>query len=375
MKLQTPAYLTRLLEIRTPPCVSIYLSTQRAFPPAAENPRRLRNLIDRAREQLATRYPRREWEPILNLIAGITDDAKIWRHPPDGLALFASPDNFEVVKLFRSVAESVTVADNFHLKPLIRRIQFAGRYQVLCLTHGLVALYEGSEDRLEPLELKGVPENIVAALGRRSQHPIQGQIQAPPAGGEPRTDSISGGEDPVRYFRVIDEAVWEFHSRPTGLPLILCSPSHHQRAFRDNSRNTHLLPEGININPENLELTRIAAEAWKIIQSHYQQQTSFLIDQYGLAKSRQQGSEDLQQVAEAATFSRVGVLMVDADKHIGGRLDPGTGKLELGDINRSDLDDVLDDIAERVIRTGGQVLVMPHDQMPTDTGLAAIYRY
>jgi len=27
------------------------------------------------------------------------------------------------------------------------------------------------------------------------------------------------------------------------------------------------------------------------------------------------------------------------------------------------------------MKTGGQVLVMPADQMPTDTGVAAIYRF
>jgi len=39
------------------------------------------------------------------------------------------------------------------------------------------------------------------------------------------------------------------------------------------------------------------------------------------------------------------------------------------------LDDVLDDLAEMVLKMDGQVLVLPRENMPTDSGVAAIYRY
>jgi hypothetical protein len=38
-------------------------------------------------------------------------------------------------------------------------------------------------------------------------------------------------------------------------------------------------------------------------------------------------------------------------------------------------DDVLDDLAEMVLRQDGHVLILPDNAMPTDTGVAAIYRY
>ncbi len=45
------------------------------------------------------------------------------------------------------------------------------------------------------------------------------------------------------------------------------------------------------------------------------------------------------------------------------------------DLNDTDVDDVLDDLAEVVLGAGGEVVVVPTDRMPTPTGLAAIYRY
>src|SRR5438034_10131445 len=93
------------------------------------------------------------------------------------------------------------------------------------------------------------------------------------------------------------------------------------------------------------------------------------------AQARQRGSDAIDQVAKAATLSRVATLLVDANKQIGGKIDPASGNVQFGPVNDPELDDVLDDIAETVLKTGGQVLVIPPEQMPTDTGVAAIYRY
>lgn len=39
------------------------------------------------------------------------------------------------------------------------------------------------------------------------------------------------------------------------------------------------------------------------------------------------------------------------------------------------VDDLLDDLAELVLNKGGQVIVAPSLDMPTRTGVAAIFRY
>ena len=49
-------------------------------------------------------------------------------------------------------------------------------------------------------------------------------------------------------------------------------------------------------------------------------------------------------------------------------LDPQPFSLNVGD-------DVLDDLAEMVLKMDGQVYVLSSDQMPTDAGVAAVYRY
>ena len=76
-----------------------------------------------------------------------------------------------------------------------------------------------------------------------------------------------------------------------------------------------------------------------------------------------------------AASGRVATLLIEADRHIPGRLDPATGAIEFDDLADPEVDDLLDDVAEAVLRTGGEVVVVPAERMPTQTGIAAIYRF
>lgn len=69
------------------------------------------------------------------------------------------------------------------------------------------------------------------------------------------------------------------------------------------------------------------------------------------------------------------VLLVEAERQVPGHIDLETGRVEMHDEASSLGDDLLDDIAEKVLRSGGEVVMVPSERMPADSGLAAIYRY
>jgi hypothetical protein len=54
---------------------------------------------------------------------------------------------------------------------------------------------------------------------------------------------------------------------------------------------------------------------------------------------------------------------------------PSVHEVRASDLSEPHVDDLLDDLGELVAKTGGQVLVIPAEQMPGRTGLAATYRY
>lgn len=359
-------YFQELLADQTPPCISLYMTTLPARPPGGENLRRFDMLLEGASQQLKKVFSQHDTVSLLSKFHELRGDDLFWSNPAASIAVFGSPTVFQAHKLQRPVLEFVEVADSFHLKPLIRAHQFTGQFEVLCLTQRNVRLLQGNQDKLAPVELRNVPRSIHEALAEGTDEKAMGDAASGPA--------CAGDVELDRFFREVDKALWADHSRQSGLPIILCAVGEYHRRFQTVSKNPNLLEEGIKLNPDALSMERVREESWKIIEPYYRRQIDRLLEEFGRARATQQGSEDVNEVAQAAAFARVGTLLVDADKHIGGRLD-ATGRVEYGDISEADIDDLLDDIAERVMKTGGQVLVMPAEQMPSDTGVAAIYRF
>jgi hypothetical protein len=52
-----------------------------------------------------------------------------------------------------------------------------------------------------------------------------------------------------------------------------------------------------------------------------------------------------------------------------------TGRIEVAELSNPQVDDLLDDLGDLVGKMGGRVLVIPTEQMPGQTGLAATYRH
>jgi hypothetical protein len=377
MRSFTSARLTELLAPHQPPCISVYLPTERTYPDRHQSPVRYRNLVDQAEALLRRQYPGREVRALLEKFNALADDSVFWRQRVAGLAVLGSADVFETFDLERAVPERVVVADNFHLKPLLRVLQSADRFQVLCLTRAGVRMFEGDRDVLNEIDLRGVPANVTEALGEPVPGP--GRIRTPARTG-PGSLRSQGEYDEAKlegekFFRIVDKAVWERHSRPSRLPLLLAALAEHQSAFRAISHNPQLLPEGIERNPdETMSAEQLREEAWRLVLPRYRERLARLVDDFQVARARQKGSDDLARVAEAACRGRVGTLLIDADRQVFGTIDRSNCRVQLVD-GPAGVDDLLNEVGEQVLKTDGTVVVVPSDQMPTTTGLAAVFRY
>lgn len=52
-----------------------------------------------------------------------------------------------------------------------------------------------------------------------------------------------------------------------------------------------------------------------------------------------------------------------------------SGEITPDDLSNPQPGDALHDLGERVVKTGGEVVIVPAERMPTRTGAAAIYRF
>lgn len=375
--------LAGLASDRKPPFLSLYQRTHRRHPDNQQDPIRFRNLLKELEASLARDYPQAQTRQLLEPFRALADDADFWNHTLDGLAVLGGLDVFHAVRIPQPVPELVVAADTFHTKPLRRFLQSADRYQVLGLSLSKIRLFEGNRHALDEIELKSeVPRTMVEALGEELTNKHQTVASYGGVGGTShrmhhshgaRTDEIDN--DAPRFFRAVDRAIDEHYSKTSGLPLILAALPEHHHLFHEVSHNPLLVSEGIRVSPDALSAEDLRGLAWTAMEPRYQERLGHLRDEFHQARSKGLGSDELAQVAEASASGRVGTLLIEAERQIAGRLESATGQVGPADMSDPSVDDLLDDLGELVASKGGSVLVIPAEQMPTDAGLAATYRY
>ena len=404
MKLLTENFRSSLLNKQESPCLSLYQPTYRHHPGNQQDPIRFRNLVKELNQSLQKKYSTEEVRELLEPFEALSRDNDFWKHTMDGLVVFGARGLFQVFGLQRTTPKFAVVADSFHTKPLLRYLQSADRFQVLALNLHEIKLFEGNRDALEEIDLTPavsderfkvvvasggevdlspeVPRTLTEALGEELTEPHKTVASyGGTGGGSVAMHHGHGGKkdemdnDAERFFRIVDRTIIASHSQPSGLPLILAALPEHQGRFRKHSQNAFLLEEGIKIHPDAMPMKDFLEHAWSIFEPQYKARLAALADDFAIAKSKDLGLEDVKQVAEAATAGRISTLLIEADRQVPGRVDGSTGQVDFKELSSPEVDDLLDDIGEFVLNTGGRVVVVPADQMPTKTGVAATCRF
>ncbi len=365
------------------PCISIYLPTHRRGSETRENSIRYKALLKQVREELSGgNGSSAEAMSRVEALEQLAEDNDFWQHQLDGLAIFSSKSTSRMYRVGTPFRERAAVADSFHVKPIIRVLQTAGRYHLLALTAKSVRLYEGGMNGLDEVPLKDeVPRSVIEALGGQ----LDGELNVNSYGGLSNSGMFHGhhdskderSKDRERYLRAVDRAIYDYHRRDNPLPLYLAADVDYHDTFFGLTHDPRATKKGIRINPDAVEVDqkRLHEEMKQVMLPDLDKEVHELVEQFGNAKAKQQGSDDLNDVALAAQQGRVLTLLVSDDMSVGGRIDPATGKVTLMDESDPDADDLLDDLCEMAMKTGGNVRVIPGDKHPSDSGVAAVYRY
>jgi hypothetical protein len=381
--LLTQASLAETAALHGRPYLSLYQPTHRRHPENQQDPIRFRHLVNALETSLQGQHTADVVKAMVEPFDALAQDHDFWNHTQDGLAVLGAPGLFRVFLLQRPVTELALVADSFHTKPLRQVLQSDGRYQVLALSLHKVELYEGDRNTLHAVALApGVPQTMSEALGEElteahssvsSYGGIGGGHMAMHHGQGGKKDQIEG--DAERFFRAVDRAVLEKHSKPSGLPLMLAALPEHHQMFHKVSHNPFLMASGLMADPQGLTPDELCQRAWEVAAPQQEAQQAAWSHAYAAAAMKGLGSENLAQVAHAAVAGRVAMLLIEAERQVAGRIDASTGRIDASELDKPRVGDVLDDLGTLVEKLGGEVHVLSADRMPCSTGVAASFRH
>ena len=358
-------------------CISIYQPT---LGPKSQARILFKNQIQTAKRSLEKKFRAREVEEILKPLYEIEQDHTFWNQTHDGIALLMNRSHCVVYNLFRTIKELTVVADSFHLKPLLRVYQSTDKYYVMGINRQSFKLYYGDRYHLRELEFpEDIPVTIEDVLGDQYTETQKTVTRSTSPTGM-YTHGYGGKREEIKidtekYFRYVDKFVTSEYSKPAKAPLVLIALPEWQGLFRKITKNNYLLENGIRKDFEALTQEEIQNDSWGIIEELYLKRTQDLVDKFEEAKVTFRASDWYEDIAQKAVEKRVDTVLIESDAIIPGRVDPKTGAVEKADLDDPEVGDILDKIAEYVFSGGGEVVMLPKERMPSDTEIAAIYRY
>lgn len=391
------------------PCLSVYLPTHRTVPENIVDLPTFRQFVGGLDEGLSASHPRHEVERLLRPLHLLAGDDDFWRHSRDGLAVLASNGRARVFRLQRAVPPLAVIRNRFHLMPLVRLAAAMERCHVLALTSREARLLEGTiwhdatstfVARLDSVTLApgpgAEPANVLLrsdVVDEETFQPHRVERGMGPAG-MAGTTAVHGGAGSKRddidadteiFLRHADEIVIDQASRPTGLPVVLVAAPRLAATFRGLSKNDLLLDDHVGRDPHLMTPADLAAAVGPVFAAAAVRRIEDEIRHWQRACDHDLGARDLAEIGRAAVTGRVATLLVEADRMEPGRFDRTTGAIEFESpvapgTARSpaaalDHEDVIGAVAETVLAHGGTIVTVRRIDMPTESGVAAIYRY
>lgn len=366
--LPTRAQIEKLAAYRGAPAISIYLRTTPLTQDIKADRIELKNLLKTALAELEeVDTAKRTLWPIEESIEALIEDDDFWVDQANSLAVFVTPDWVRTFRLPNKLPNSVEVSDRFHIAPLIRAVTFPHKAYVLAIGVGSTRLIELSADLpAQEVRVPDLPRNFNDALGRRSH--------------VERNDDMRSGESTSehammsRYSRVVDQAL-----RPLlageDIPLIVAASEPLASIFKSISNYPHVTEQVIAGSADDVTPHVLAEGARKVLDEIYAAELVTFGDLFHARESQGRASADVAQVARAATFGAVDTLLVDMESTTNGLVDEESGAVMFDDAPDAVNYCVVDEIARRVLQTGGRVMSVRRADLPVEGDLAAILRY
>lgn len=379
--------LDQLIKDASPPCVTISISTHPTGRETRQDPIRLKNHLREAVQRLESMgYSEVEVDNLLQPATKLPDSetAPFWRNGSESLVLLLAGGVARCYKIPVDAPEVTQVGDHFFVSPLVRYLQGDGTFFVIAVSQNDVRLLSGTKHSVWEVELETLPKNLQDALNiDEYQSSLQFHSHTTPqnANGEAVFHGHGGGEgedqkqELLQYFHRLDKALTPFLST-TGAPLVFAGVEYLFPIFQKACKYKALQPNAVTGSPEGFSDKQLHEAAWKVVEPVHMAKRDDALQRFGLAASREKASDDINTILPATQEGRVDTLLLAsdfADRHADSKpLSVNANRFGKTAINRIAAHDLA---AANTLQTDGAVFVLDAKAMPTDSSIAAIFRY
>jgi hypothetical protein len=306
--------------------------------------------LSEARAYLKETMSKDEIESFLKPIKSALSDHRIIHKINGNIGIFRTKKSFRIVKIPVNIYPICTVSDSFHVKPLIKWLQSDKEFLIVRTTPGSASIYQGTLFTFKHLQTVLFSDICKSTTADDS-------IDAPLG--------VNLDEVMTWVSRWINKM-----TEGTQVPIYQVGHTYLAKLLQKKMNNSNVYtkkiwsletPEAMDDVVQNIRKNlnnRISSEFKKKIES---------------MKDVESYDSEISKIAKAAVEGKVERLVLAHDVNIFGKFDRNNGNMK---ISTSDTifedEDILDDIAQSVIKYGGEVILMNLDSIPNKKPAMAI---
>jgi hypothetical protein len=305
----------------------------------------LNRAIFDAKDVLIPAMTEREMKEFLAPLEALLSDGSALASLSGNVGVFRTKGFFRILSIEAKVRPGCHVASTFHVKPLLSWLQVDRDYVVIGLGKDAAHLYVCGSSSFKAVDVIGY--SVGGASIDNSEEIdfnwIWSWIRAVlPLQGKP-VIVVGQGELSDAFLRAEERR---------GVEVFLL-----EQVFREK------------------EAESLKKSLQDFAREHARLRVQKILDSLRVTKPGRRVETRIQKIAQAAVRQQVEILVVAENRELFGRIDSRSGELCLHpfDMDHED-DDVLDDLAQKVLLAGGEVVVVERDQIPEQRSILAVLR-
>ncbi|MFN7904389.1 MAG: hypothetical protein ACK5P5_04340 [Pseudobdellovibrionaceae bacterium] len=318
----------------------------------------LRKTIEQFHEFLSPVMTLEERNRFLEPLDSMVLDSGIFKQMKGNIGIFRNLDSFRVLNIPVEVEQTCQVATTFHVKPLLRWLQADQEFLLLGLEQESAHIYLGNQDSLKLIDSINFPE----LFKERGSFDRRLSLK--------KTRQMKVKEDETCAW--LNE--WVFQLTKNLKPkLFVAGESSLVDRLNRSLKYKNAVQNPISSFFKKDQANEICSSIRKVLKTESKEIIEKALMEFRFAEAGHRTRKNIFQITKVVVQGRVRKLIVSDELSIFGKIDKTSGGLAVHpcDLDHED-DDILDDLAQMVLRQGGEVIVASKIELPKGRPILAI---
>lgn len=357
--------------------VTIALPTHKKGEESKQDPIRFKNLLTEASQKLAKKISGNgNIEKLLKPAKELLDKPLYWSHLDRGMAVYITEDSFRVYKLPYSVEEQVFVNDHFLITPLLPMTSMDGTFNLLTVSRQKLRLLQCTRNEVTDI----TPDHITTSVDDYLEVDPEKQLQF--HSGSRGQKAVYFGhnaneEDKMivveMYFREAEKEITSILNKSQN-PAVLVGLAENLALYRKINSYSRVLENDVQTHPDELSEKILRDNAWDIIKNHFLADMYRSLENYS-ESSTEKYSNNLGDIVEATVMGKSNTIFIAKDEQKWGFYDKENHTVQYSNNSNDEDVELLNWLSITGFKTGSKVYILPKEEMPTRSTVAAEFRF